>query len=258
MDYSKLSNRWTYPSLYFDKVETGSDGSSVHILSIDTWRINGGDTYVKYDPVSGRAALKNASDIEHKYQTGEMEKPKRDILLKMFEQENKDDPITVHNDLPQLQWIDDKLKTSTSDWKVVMGHFPVYSCTTGEHGDTPSLVKNLAPILSKYTDVVYFNGHDHILQHIQRDGVDYFGSGAGARTHTGINANYKGLLGSHTGHYGFMYHHVNKTAFETVFVDDTGSKPYSYTITKTKNPMKALKKAKKARKQQHGIGKPSR
>jgi hypothetical protein len=34
---------------------------------------------------------------------------------------------------------------------------------------------------------MYFSGHDHILQHTIRGGVSYFGSGAGAQKHTGVD-----------------------------------------------------------------------
>ena len=40
----------------------------------------------------------------------------------------------------------------------------------------------------------------------KRGNVHYFGSGAGAMKHTGINAQYEGLLGVHEGHYGFVSH----------------------------------------------------
>jgi hypothetical protein len=231
MQYTNVSARWNYPSFYFDKVESGN-GTSVHIISIDTWRLNGGDTYVKYDPVSGRSALRNATDVEYKYQIGEMEKAKRDVLLENFEEEAEDDPVQVGADLEQLQWIDNTLASSTADWKLVVGHFPVYSCTTGEHGDTPYLVSKLAPMLRKYKNLIYFNGHDHILQHIQKDGVNYFGSGAGAKKHFGINLFYHGRKGSMGNSKGFMYHKIDHNKLLTIFISERGGQPYKTTINR--------------------------
>jgi hypothetical protein len=40
--YSNKSTRWNMPSFYYDKLLTGKDGVSVHLVGIDTWRINGG------------------------------------------------------------------------------------------------------------------------------------------------------------------------------------------------------------------------
>eukprot|EP00463_Aulacantha_scolymantha_P002274 TRINITY_DN295_c0_g1_i1.p1 TRINITY_DN295_c0_g1~~TRINITY_DN295_c0_g1_i1.p1 ORF type:complete len:162 (-),score=29.94 TRINITY_DN295_c0_g1_i1:447-932(-) len=161
-----------------------------------------------------------------------MEKGKHDILLKTFAEEDLNNPIQVRDDQPQLDWIKTTLNNSTADWKIVIGHFPVYSCTTGEHGDTPKLIKDLLPILKAGGADLYFNGHDHILQHIFRDGIHFFGSGAGARRHNGVNKDYKGLQGYQQGSYGFMVHDVKKTSLTTVFVNEKGTKGYNYTINK--------------------------
>jgi len=231
--YSSHSSRWKFPKKYFDKVISTS-GVGVHLLSIDTWRINGGDTYVNYDPITDRYSLKNKTNIEWRYQIGadDMNKGKRDILLRSFKQDDPSNPVLPRADQTQLDWIKDTLQNSTADWKIVFGHFPVYSATTGEHGDTKSLIKLLLPIMKDGGVDLYFNGHDHILQHIFRDGIHFFGSGAGARKHTGVNKKYDGLMGYNEGSYGFMVHDLNKTALSTKFIDHTGATKYSYTITK--------------------------
>jgi len=38
MDYTQKSDRWYYPSLYYSKDVTAADGTSITLLSIDTWR----------------------------------------------------------------------------------------------------------------------------------------------------------------------------------------------------------------------------
>ena len=53
---------------------------------------------------------------------------------------------------------------------------------------------------------MYFNGHDHILQHIVRDGIHYIGSGAGARVHHMANRFYEGLKYAHVSHFGYTAH----------------------------------------------------
>ncbi len=42
------------------------------------------------------------------------------------------------------------------------GHHPVYS--GGPNGDTPSLLSELAPLLTSSGVLGYFNGHDHDMQ----------------------------------------------------------------------------------------------
>lgn len=232
--YSSKSSRWKFPSFYYDKVLTFDNGASVHLFSIDTWRINGGDTYVDYDVITNRAALKNASNVEYRYQIGssDMGKAKRDILLKTFKDADPNNPIQVRDDQEQLDWLAKGLKGSTSDWKIVFGHFPIYSCTTGEHGNTDKLIKILLPVLQKGGADMYFSGHDHILQHISRDGVHFMGSGAGAMKHSGHNEDFKGLMGIVEGHFGFMAHEVTSKKLTTIFVTDENKKPYNYTLSK--------------------------
>jgi len=232
IQYTKKSERWQYPDFYFSKEVVAKDGTKLLVVSIDTWRLNGGDTYVKQDLATGRLALRNASRIRHELRVGKIEKALHDVLLRQFEEERPEAPLTVRGDQAQLSWIESTLAASSADWKIVIGHFPVHSATTGEHGDTASLIKQLQPILEQQKVDLYLNGHDHVLQHIQLNGVNYFGSGAGARSHSGMNTRYDGLKGYAAGQYGFMLHEGSRTALTTTFVQPGGAQPYSYTIRK--------------------------
>lgn len=138
-------------------------------------------------------------------------------------------------DQEQLDIIEGWLQRTNSTWTIVMGHFPCYSATVEEHGDTPSLIENLVPLLTKYKVDVYFSGHDHVLQHIQKGGVSYLGSGAGARKHTGMDTSYDGLVAYVQGKYGFMTHDLSADSFKTTFVvnnDGIAAEPYTFTMTK--------------------------
>src|SRR5215475_6205261 len=64
-------------------------------------------------------------------------------------------------------------------WKLVFGHHPIYSASP-YHGDTLELQSRLLPILQAHHVQAYICGHEHDLQHLAADGVDYFVSGAGA------------------------------------------------------------------------------
>ncbi|HEY0789622.1 MAG TPA: tartrate-resistant acid phosphatase type 5 family protein [Chthoniobacterales bacterium] len=79
----------------------------------------------------------------------------------------------------QLRWLDQALRHSGERWKVVVGHHPVYS--GGEHGTQAELVNRLLPLLRKHNVQVYLNGHEHDLQHIVRNGMHFFTTGAGSQ-----------------------------------------------------------------------------
>lgn len=78
----------------------------------------------------------------------------------------------------QQTWLENRLKASTSPYKIVMGHHPVMS--SGEHGATGVLVKNLQPLLEKYKVQLYICGHDHDYERFAPvKGVTYMVSGGG-------------------------------------------------------------------------------
>jgi acid phosphatase len=79
----------------------------------------------------------------------------------------------------QLGWLDRALAGSVADWKLVIGHHPVFS--GGEHGDTLSLAERLAPLLERRGVHAYLNGHDHDLQHVEVRKVAYLTTGSGSK-----------------------------------------------------------------------------
>ncbi|RYG69089.1 hypothetical protein EON64_03575 [archaeon] len=80
----------------------------------------------------------------------------------------------------ELQRIEGYLSRSSARWLLVAGHYTIYSLA--EHGDNHELIPQLVPILRRYHVQAYLNGHDHSLQHISWQGVEYFTSGHGCLT----------------------------------------------------------------------------
>lgn len=78
----------------------------------------------------------------------------------------------------QLAWLERELAVDASAWKIVVGHHPILS--SGNHGEAPALAERLKPLLERYRVQVYFNGHDHDLEHLVERGVNYVCSGSGA------------------------------------------------------------------------------
>mmetsp|Transcript_84984 Transcript_84984/g.150262 ORF Transcript_84984/g.150262 Transcript_84984/m.150262 type:complete len:522 (-) Transcript_84984:179-1744(-) len=79
----------------------------------------------------------------------------------------------------QITWLSSELASSKADWKIVLGHHPIYSA--GSHGTTEDLLAELDPLLRQHFAHIYFNGHDHNKQLIQYQGMNYITSGAGGK-----------------------------------------------------------------------------
>lgn len=85
---------------------------------------------------------------------------------------------TFANDEVQQKWLDKALEDSKADWKIVLGHHPVYS--SGEHGNNPGLKKTLEPLLIKHQVPFYLAGHDHDYERFSPvNGIQYIVSGGG-------------------------------------------------------------------------------
>jgi len=137
VEYSKLSSRWVFPSLYYTIV-VPVEGFTVQFVFIDTI-----------------------------------------VLAGLWDQEPQPrGPSDIVNAQKQWQWIESTLQASKADWLFVVGHYPVYS--TGEHGSTKVLVQMLEPMLEKYKVAAYICGHEHGMQHLSLNKVNYFIIGNGA------------------------------------------------------------------------------
>ncbi|MEM6288082.1 MAG: tartrate-resistant acid phosphatase type 5 family protein [Bacteroidota bacterium] len=81
----------------------------------------------------------------------------------------------------QLDWIETTLRESDAEWKIVVGHHPIYVGSV-RYSDNQRLIERLVPIFERYGVQAHFAGHDHNLQHHRPEGspVDYFVSGAGS------------------------------------------------------------------------------
>ena len=148
IDYSSVSKRWDYPSLYYTFTETAQDGTTVQYVMIDTVVLSGNSLVLHPD----------TGAIERELTGHELPGPADEVAA-----------------TTQLAWIEATLKASTADFLVVAGHYPVYSIC--EHGPTPYLQEHLKPLLQQYKVTAYMNGHDHCAEHIAVPGdsahVDY-------------------------------------------------------------------------------------
>lgn len=66
-------------------------------------------------------------------------------------------------DKRQLLWLEQQLKASTADWKIVMGHHTIWSSGGSKFEEAKVLRRLLLPSLCQYADL-YFAGHEHDLE----------------------------------------------------------------------------------------------
>lgn len=101
--------------------------------------------------------------------------------------EEPEKPVTPAQINQQLSWLESELKKAAAQkspkivWTIVFGHHPIVS--GGAHGSTRSehMVK-VDKLLKKYGVDVYIAGHDHDLQHIIFEKMNYVVSGGGSMT----------------------------------------------------------------------------
>ena len=88
-------------------------------------------------------------------------------------------------DPKQLQWVEQELKSSGSDWKIFYFHHPLYS-DGGRHGSEVDLRMVLEPLFLKYGVNVVYSGHDHIYERLTpQKGIYYFVSGSAGQLRKG-------------------------------------------------------------------------
>jgi hypothetical protein len=131
----------------------------------------------------------------------------------------------------QLLWLRDELKKSTAKWKVVYGHYHVYSAVRGDNED---LIERLLPILEENHADLYLCGHEHLFQHLKRAGsVHYFVNGAAGGGGRSIRKpGYEGLLFSAAEKQGFTVLEADGTSLTVRFIGEDGGQLYDYTLRK--------------------------
>jgi len=150
IEYSKISERWSFPTEYYTFTETGGDGSTVQFVMIDTVILGGG------------------SEVLH---------PVTDEIVRELHGNELPGPSDQAKADAQLAWIASTIASSTADYLLVAGHYPVYSIC--EHGPTPTLISSLLPLMEKSKVTAYLAGHDHCMEYLNTGTqLDHHGIGS--------------------------------------------------------------------------------
>lgn len=63
----------------------------------------------------------------------------------------------------QAAWLEEKLKSSTAKWKIVIAHHPIWSSSGSKYEEGRALRKAILPAMCRYADA-YIVGHEHTLE----------------------------------------------------------------------------------------------
>eukprot|EP00186_Timspurckia_oligopyrenoides_P000996 CAMPEP_0182450678 /NCGR_PEP_ID=MMETSP1172-20130603/42906_1 /TAXON_ID=708627 /ORGANISM="Timspurckia oligopyrenoides, Strain CCMP3278" /LENGTH=410 /DNA_ID=CAMNT_0024648371 /DNA_START=77 /DNA_END=1309 /DNA_ORIENTATION=+ len=132
----------------------------------------------------------------------------------------------------QIPWLKQQLKSSSADWKLVVGHHPLSS--SGSHAleeaeNIAYLRKVLHPIFEENKVAAYFCGHDHDMQFLKLGSVNYIVSGAGSKIRPLIGVRGDGAKFG-VAEQGFVYATVNKDIMDLLYVNFRGAVVYSHSI----------------------------
>lgn len=130
----------------------------------------------------------------------------------------------------QLLWMDSVLTDNSADWKVVVGHHPLYS--GGKRlNKTGDVRGHLEKVLKKHNVDLYFAGHEHDLQHIHNPSyaTHHIVSGAGSEVRPTGEMEYTKFAAAKT---GFVAVSILKNKLLVRFIDVTGEQLYSFELEK--------------------------
>jgi hypothetical protein len=85
----------------------------------------------------------------------------------------------------QLQWLEQEIKASKSQWKIPVFHHPLYS-SGDRHGSDLRLREVLEPLFLQSNVSVVLTGHDHFYERVlPQKGITYFVVGSGGQLRKG-------------------------------------------------------------------------
>lgn len=151
-------------------------------------------------------------------------------ILSAYENSDFGSVFSWDNAEKQLAWADSVLSAAKEDWKIIIGHHPVYSAHP-TRGNSKALVEHLNPIMKKHDVDFYIGGHDHIFQHMKdgKSDIDYFVNTAGSEVRPSSSNEMTVFAASSP---GFSVCSATDTSLSIYFIGIDGQPLYSYSRKK--------------------------
>ena len=194
MDYSAISRRWVMPDRYYTKViepeeeEESEMFSTAELFFIDT----------------------------------------TPLISSYYEAGDKYHDVFAQDSSKQLRWLEEKLAGSKADFKVVIGHHPIY-VSEKKRVDEPDLITKLDPLLRKYKVDIYAAGHSHTFQHLTKEGtrVNYVVNSSGSLSRQPVKGADTQFCADDE---GFSVISVGKDKMKMTFINYLGDPIYQFEI----------------------------
>lgn len=138
--------------------------------------------------------------------------------------------LTSFNVTKQLQQYDQIFTDTQDEWRIVVGHHPMYSA--GGHGDNEDVTREFAQRFQRDKVAVFFAGHDHSLQFLKNPKYDtnVIVSGAGSTVKFDIKPH--PFLQKYEQESGFSFVQVDQKAMNIKFVNLRGEQTNEINIQK--------------------------
>jgi tartrate-resistant acid phosphatase type 5 len=120
----------------------------------------------------------------------------------------------------QLFWLDSVLTFTSARWTIVVGHHPIYA-STPKGGNTKELMDELLPILKTHHVPLYVAAHQHLLQHLRNDSMNFVVSGGGSDYSTIARSREDVVFG--LSRLGFVSAAVTPQDLRLDFIDTSGA-----------------------------------
>ena len=194
--YSQINPNWFLPARYYDRKIYLDKTNYIHLICLDTFEI------------AQHESIKCSIETGMKFDTISW-------YIKNF------------NKKQQLNWLNETLKQSTGKWKIVFGHYPIFS-NGSCHGNCREMIQDVLPILVRNNANIYLSGHDHNICYSQFKNLHLIVSGNGCYSSQIRKDNFFYNLSSKS---GVCYLSFKPDQLEFGFNDLNGNKIYSKTIT---------------------------
>lgn len=152
------------------------------------------------------------------------------VFIRKYREAEGFSDIREQDPAAQLAWLERELAEPGMDWRIVVGHHPIWS--NGFHGDSEDMARDVLPVLRRHKVPLYLSGHDHHPEIIDR------GPGNPLQVVAGHASEVRGLKGDrgslHQGQYlGFGSLTLDGARSATVRLhDETGAVRYEVKVGK--------------------------